>query len=243
MSDKENSRKTINLLLKMGKTETTLEQPPKMHWHSSTTEEIVYSTKDPKRIDIPWIRVKRLDGKVRVYRSTVKLSDDEVAKAGMRRMDCMDCHNRSGHPSNPPAVILNAMLSAGLIDPGLPEIKHLAVQTLEATYASRDEAHKGIDTAIRDFYRKAYPAVAKDKEAAIAAASKALQGAYDRNYDPYMKVSWRNYAEQSGARVHPGMLPVPRRQAPERRRDCSVPGLQPLPPPDRACPRTGQCRK
>jgi hypothetical protein len=199
MSDKGNSRKMINLLLKMGKAETTMEKPPKMHWHSSTTEEIVYSTQDPKRFDIPWIRVKRLDGKVRVYRSTEsKLSDEEVAKAGMRRMDCMDCHNRSGHPTNPPAFILNAMLSAGLIDPGLPEIKHLAVQTLEATYTSRDEAHKGIDKAIRDFYRKAYPAVTKDKEAAIAAASTALQGAYDRNYDAYMKVSWRHYANNQG---------------------------------------------
>jgi len=199
MSDKENSRKKIALLLKMGKAETTMERPPKMHWHSSTTEEIVYSVKDPKRTDIPWIRVKRLDGKVRIYRSTeLKLSDYEVAKAGTRRMDCMDCHNRSGHPTNPPALILNAMLSAGLIDPGLPEIKHLAVQTIEASYASRNEAHKGIDKAIRDFYQKTYPAVAKNKEAAIAAASRALQGAYDRNYDAYMKVSWRHYGNNQG---------------------------------------------
>lgn len=205
LSDKENSRKAINLLLKMGKAEIALDKPPKMHWHSSTTEEILYATQDPKRIDIPWIRVKRLDGKVRVYRSTEsKFSDEEVTKAGTRRMDCMDCHNRSGHPTNPPALVLNAMLANGIIDPGLPEIKHLAVQTLEATYASRDEATKGIDTAIRDFYRKAYPAVAKDKETAIASASKALQGAYDRNYDAYMKVSWRHYGNNQGHVFTPG---------------------------------------
>ena len=89
-------------------------------------------------------------------------------------------------------------MPGGLIDPGLPEIKHLAVLTLEAAYTSRDDAHKGIDKAIRDFYRKAYPAMAKDKEAAIAAASMALQGAYDRNYDAYMKVSWRHYANNQG---------------------------------------------
>ena len=40
LSDKKNTRKTINLLLRMGKTEFTPERPPKMHWHSSTTEEI-----------------------------------------------------------------------------------------------------------------------------------------------------------------------------------------------------------
>ena len=205
MSDKGNSRKTMNMLLRMGKADVTLEKPPKMHWHSGTTEEIVYAVTDPKLVDIPWVRVKRLDGKVRVYRSPEsKLSDDEVAKAGTRRMDCIDCHNRSGHPSNPPAYILNAMLARGLVDPALPEIKLVAIQALEARYASLDEAHKGIDAAIRDFYRKAYPAVAKDKEAAIAAVSKALQGAYDRNYDPHMQVSWRNFANDQGHLFAPG---------------------------------------
>ena len=69
LSDKQNTRKTINLLLRMGRAEITTERPPKMHWHSSTTEEIVYAASDAKRNVIPWIRVKRLDGKVRVYRS------------------------------------------------------------------------------------------------------------------------------------------------------------------------------
>ncbi len=205
MSDKENSRKKINLLLKPGKTETTLAEPPKMHWHSSTTAEIEYADTDPKRIDIPWIRVKRLDGTVRTYRSDdSKLSDDDAAKAGTRRMDCMDCHNRTGHPFNPPAAILNAMLGAGFIDTGLPEIKHVGVQTLEASYASQEEAAKGIETAIRDFYRKAYPAVAKDKEAAITSAITALQGAYGRNYDPHMKVSWRSFGSNQGHMYSPG---------------------------------------
>jgi hypothetical protein len=191
LSDKKNSRKTISLLLRMGKTEFTSERPPKMHWHSSTTEEIVYATTDPKRIDIPWIRVKRLDGKERIYRSEgSKLSDADAAKAGKKRMDCVDCHNRQGHPYNPPDIILNALLGVGIVDPGLPEIKSVSVKALEAPYASRDEARKGIDRSIREFYRQTYPAVAKDREAAIAMAIGALQGAYDRNYDPHMQVSW-----------------------------------------------------
>ena len=189
----------------MGKTELTPERPPKMHWHSSTTEEIVYAATDPKRIDIPWIRVKRLDGKERVYRSEEsKLSDADVAKAGTRRMDCVDCHNRQGHPYNPPDVILNAMLSVGLVDPGLPEIKSVSVKALEAAYASRDEARQGIDRSIRDFYRTSYPAAVKDREVAITAAINALQGAYDRNYDPHMQVSWKNFPNNQGHRFSPG---------------------------------------
>jgi len=205
LSDKKNTRKTINLLLRMGKTEFAPEHPPKMHWHSSTTQEIVYAATDPKRIDIPWIRVKRLDGKERVYRSAeTKLTDADAAKAGTRRMDCVDCHNRQGHAYNPPDLILNAMLSVGFVDAGLPEIKSVSVKALEAPYVSREEAKKGIDRSIREFYRTSYPAVAKDRDTAITAAIGALQGAYDRNYDPHMQVSWKNFPNNQGHRFSPG---------------------------------------
>ena len=205
LSDKKNTRKSINLLLRMGKTEYTPERPPKMHWHSSTTEEIVYVAADAKRTDIPWIRVKRLDGKERVYSSTdSKLSDADAAKAGTRRMDCVDCHNRQGHPYNPPDLILNAMLGVGIVEAGLPEIKSISVKALEAPYASREEARKGIDRSIREFYRQTYPAEAKDREAAVKAAISALQSAYDRNYDPHMQVSWKSFPNNQGHRFSPG---------------------------------------
>jgi hypothetical protein len=205
LSDKKNTRKTINLLLRMGKPKVTTERPPKMHWHSSTTEEIVYAATDKKRTVIPWIRVKRLDGKVRVYRSTeAEISDAEAAKAGPRRMDCVDCHNRPGHPYNPPDVILNALLAVQLIDPDLPKIKRVAVKALDAEYASREEAQKRIDAEIRDFYKTTYPALSSKKDAAIASAIGALQRAYVRNYDPSMKVSWKNFPNNQGHRFSPG---------------------------------------
>jgi hypothetical protein len=72
------------------------------------------------------------------------------------------------------------------------------------TYASRDEARNGIDRSIREFYRQAYPAVARDRVEAIATAINALQGAYDRNYDPHMQVSWKNFPNNQGHRFSPG---------------------------------------
>jgi hypothetical protein len=204
LSDKKNTRRTINLLLRMGKTEVTTERPPKMHWHSSTTQEIVYAS-DEKRNVIPWVRVRRLDGKERVYRSSeAKMSDAEAAKAEKRRMDCVDCHNRPGHPYNPPSVILNALLAVQVVDLNLPEIKSVAVKALDADYASQDDARKRIDSSIRDFYKTTYPALSSKKDAAIAAAIAALQRAYDRNYDPSMKVSWKNFPNNQGHRFSPG---------------------------------------
>ncbi len=204
LSDKQNTRKTINLLLRMGKAELTTERPPKMHWHSSTTSEIVYAS-DAKRNVIPWIRVKRLDGKERVYRLTsTEMTDAEAEKAGTRRMDCVDCHNRQGHPYNPPEAILDALLGLKLVDPELPEIKRVAVKALDEEYLSREEAGGRIAASIRDFYKKTYPDLSSKKEPEISAAIGALQSAYARNYDPAMKVSWKNFPNNQGHRFYPG---------------------------------------
>ena len=205
LMDKENTPKTINLLLRMGSAGMTADRPLKMHWHSSTTEEIVYTAMDRERTVIPWIRVKRLDGKVLVYRSTdTEVTDAGLASAEKRKMDCVDCHNRSGHPYRPPEVIMNALLSTKVIDPALPEVKRVAVEVLEGEYASRDEARESIGETIREFYRQTYPAVASGNEAALTGAIKAIQEAYERNYDPHMQVSWKNFPDNQGHRFSPG---------------------------------------
>jgi hypothetical protein len=205
LADKQNTRKTINLLMLMGRTAGMPDRPPKMHWHYSTTEEIVYAASDPKRSVIPWIKVKRLDGKERIYRITgAEMTDAEAAKTGPRRMDCVDCHNRSGHPYNPPDVIVNALLSLKLVDPVLPGIKGLAVDALDAEYASREDAWKGINSTIRDLYKKTYTAWSAEKEKAVSSSIAALQRSYDRNYDPAMKVSWKNFPSNQGHLFSPG---------------------------------------
>ena len=165
LSDQKNTRKTINLLLRMGRAEVTTERPPKMHWHSSTTEEIVYVATDQKRTVIPWIRVKRLDGKERVYRSTdAEMTDAELNKTDKRKMDCVDCHNRPGHPYRPPDVIVNTLLAFQRVDPALPEVKSVAVKALDAEYGSREEARQRIESSVREFYRTRYTALAGKKE-------------------------------------------------------------------------------
>jgi NapC/NirT cytochrome c family, N-terminal region len=205
LSDEKNTRKTINLLLRMGSVDPASKRPSKMHWHSSTTEEIVYAASDEKRAVIPWIRVKRLDGKERVYRAAgAEMSDAQAAASGLRRMDCIDCHNRAGHPYNPPDVIVNALMTLKFVDTDLPGIKQAAVQALGAEYPSREDGAKGIASSIRDFYKTSHPGVSSEKEAAINAAIEALQRLYARNYDPSMKVSWKNFPDNRGHRFSAG---------------------------------------
>lgn len=205
LPDAGNTQWGLDLLLRMGTAGLKTDRPPKMHWHSSTTEEIIYDASDPKRVVIPWVHVKRLDGKERTYRTRdTAPGAPEPKDSAKRRMDCVDCHNRAGHPFHHPSDILNALLSAGLIDPTLPDIKKTAVQALEGEYRTFTEGKEEIRKTISDFYRTAHPTVAETKRDAVDRAIAALQRTYENNYDPVMKVSWRNFPNNRGHRQAPG---------------------------------------
>lgn len=198
LPDEENTPWTINLLLKMGVTLAESDKPLKIHWHSTITQEIRYVATDPKRTVIPWIQATGLDGKVRVYRSTDnKFSDTELTRHEKRVMDCIDCHNRSGHPYQHPALPLDTLLSLGVIDPALPEIKGTAIKALDGKYPSKQEALRNIKETIIEFYKNKYPAVAAQKTSAIGKAVSETQKIYRQNYDPVMAVNWRNFPDNS----------------------------------------------
>ena len=210
LSDSGNTPWKLDLLLKMGTEDLKTDRPPKMHWHSSTTEEIIYDASDPKRVVIPWVHVKRLDGKERTYRSKgTAMGAQEPKDSVKRRMDCVDCHNRAGHPFHHPSDILNVLLSTGLVDPALPDIKKTAVKALEGKYRTFDEGKEAIRKTIIDFYRTTHPSTAETKKQSIDRAITALQRAYENNYDPLMKVSWKNFPEQPRASACSRLFSLP----------------------------------
>ena len=199
LSDAKNTEWIISLLLKMGSGSTETTAPPNLHWHYTVAKEINYVAADAKRTVIPWIKVTSLDGKERIYRSTgSKMTDSELESAEKRVMDCIDCHNRIGHFFRPPAPVLNMYMQVKRIDPSLQEIKKIAVQALEGTYASKEAGRDGIRKMIMDFYQSTYPEVASSRKADIEKAIAEIQDIYRRNYDPVMKVSWKDFADNAG---------------------------------------------
>jgi len=120
---------------------------------------------------IPWIRVQGPDGQITEYVSTDKpLSPDQLKRAEIRRMDCVDCHNRPSHRYLPPGRALDPSLQEGRIPVDLPFIKKVAVEAMVKTYATFVEADRGIEAYIRDFYQKQYPAVVKEQDQKLQAA-------------------------------------------------------------------------
>jgi hypothetical protein len=139
------------------------------------------------------------------YMSTENpLSKEEMASAQVRRMDCMDCHNRPTHIFRSPSYSVNLALATGKIDSTLPYIKRTGVELLAANYTTTDSAMMAIRSGVSEYYQKNYPKLTNDKESDIEEAIMALQDIYQKNYFPEMKVRWDVYADDVGHLIFRG---------------------------------------
>ncbi|HAL57826.1 MAG TPA: cytochrome C, partial [Bacteroidetes bacterium] len=205
LSDEDNTKWTLNLLLKIGGGNIEAGPTSGIHWHMNISNEVLYAPVDTQRQIIPWVRVTGSDGKARVYRSTDnQISDEELAKLPKRRMDCIDCHNRPTHIYHPPARSVNHVISLGWIDPGLPGVKSIAVKALEYPYTSKQVGLDSIRIVIEEHYNASYPEIAARRKGEISRAIEEVQKIYSRNYFPEMRVNWKNFINNIGHMYYPG---------------------------------------
>lgn len=205
LSNEQNSRSTLNLLLKIGGGNVEAGPTSGIHWYMIIANEVTYAETDPQRLVIPWVSSKRLDGKVRIYRSIENpITEEELRKAPKRRLDCIDCHNRPTHIYHPAPQSVNDLMALGWIDPKLPNIKRVAVNALEEPYSTTQAGLEGIRHNIDEYYRNNYPEIAETNKAAIQRAITELEKTYSRNYFPFMNVSWRKFPNHIGHMYSPG---------------------------------------
>ncbi|MEJ2617796.1 MAG: NapC/NirT family cytochrome c, partial [Ignavibacteriaceae bacterium] len=159
LSDKDNSKMVLTLLLKIGGGNEATGVTSGIHWHMNISNQITYIASDSSRQVIPWVRAKSLlTGKETIYKSTeTKLTDAQLKKDEERTMDCIDCHNRPSHIYHPPSQSVNEDMAAGLIDPKLPYIKSISVDALEGSYSTKPIALDSIKLVVEDFYKTRYP--------------------------------------------------------------------------------------
>src|SRR6185503_20256900 len=102
-----------------------------IHWHMNLANEITFISSDAQRQTIPWVQSKDSSGKVTVYAAgNSQFTQEQIASAAKRRMDCIDCHNRPAHIYNPPDVALDSAFAANRLDVTLPYLKRQAVEAL-----------------------------------------------------------------------------------------------------------------
>ena len=198
-SDVANSKWTLDLLLKIGGGNGHAGPSSGIHWHMNINNTVSFIATDSSRQTIPWVRTVEPDGTTNVYQSTERpLNAADVTERRMRRMDCIDCHNRPTHIYHPPSQSVDNLMATRRIDPALPSAKNLAVYVLEKPYANDAEAADSIKTIIDGYYGANYSEIARTKKPEIARMVSAVQGIYARNYFPAMKTNWKGFPDNIG---------------------------------------------
>ena len=204
LSDQDNTRTEIRVLVKTGGGDSSMGPASGIHWHMALNQRIEYVATDLRRQVIPWVRSTDGSGAVTVYRSDGKPAGAAPPEGELRVLDCMDCHNRPTHIYQPPDRAVNTSLEAGRLDPGLPHIKQVAVQALVGDYATDAEADRGIEKVIREHYDGAAGDRAPWPRGAVDQAVAEVQAVYHRSFFPDMKVDWRVYPDNIGHMIFNG---------------------------------------
>lgn len=193
LADKANTPYTVRLLMNVGGSDPTHGPVGGVHYHMNVARKIEYIATDEQRQNIPWVRMTDEKGAVTEYR--VPEFKDDPAKHTIRRMECVDCHNRVGHQLRAPGAAVDLAMEVGRIDPALPSIKKNAVAALTKPYATHREAVEKIAAELSAQY---------PNEPRIKPAIAALQDIYRRNFFPEMKANWKAYPDNVGHKDSPG---------------------------------------
>ena len=193
LGDETNTQFTVRMLLHVGGGDPTHGPVGGIHWHMNVGYRIDYIATDPERQKIPWVRMTDSQGVVTEFRSPRYTNC--VNEAEVRRMDCMDCHNRPAHRYQTPDEAVNLAMAMGQIDRGLHYIKTNALYALTRPYSTEAQACQGIATLLAERY---------PDDPRIRPTIDAVQEIYTNNFFPEMKASWRQYPDNIGHKDWPG---------------------------------------
>ncbi len=193
LSDETNTLYALRLLLKVGGANPTRGPVGGIHWHMSVANVIDYIATDERRQQIPWVRLTDPQGVVKEFRAPGFTNNP--GQYPMRRMDCIDCHNRPSHTFVPPNDAVDVALRLGRIDPALSFIKSNAASVLVQPYPGDAAALRQIAANLAARY---------PNQPRIQPAIAAVQEIYTNNFFPVMKASWKVYPNNIGHKDWPG---------------------------------------
>ena len=193
LSDETNTPFTVRMLLNVGGDDPTHGPVGGIHWHMNVANKIEYFASDDSRQKIPWVRMTDSQNVVTEFR--LSRFTNAVDEASIRRMDCMDCHNRPAHRYESPDDAVNLAMSLRKLDRSLPYLKTNALYVLTRPYTNEIQALQGIATHLSQQY---------PNDARARSAIAVLQQIYQDNFFPEMKASWKVYPENIGHKDWPG---------------------------------------
>jgi nitrate/TMAO reductase-like tetraheme cytochrome c subunit len=193
LGDETNTLFTVRLLMKVGGADPTHGPEGGIHWHMNVRNQIEYVATDEARQKISWVRMTDSQGVVTEFRSP--RFTNTVSEASVRRMDCMDCHNRPAHRYQTPNAAVNLAMALDKIDRSLPYMKTNALYALTRSYTNETQARQSIATILSERY---------PGDLRIRPVIEAVQQIYTNNFFPEMKASWKVYPDNIGHKDWPG---------------------------------------
>jgi len=171
-----------------------------IHWHTSENHQVRYAVAPDDLHSVQAVEVEGKDGKRTSYthRGPASALPDAGGAKSFRHMDCMDCHNRTGHAFLSPDQAIDQKLLAGRIPLELPYIKQQALAAVSKSYQGRVGGRIAISRDIHAWYAEHYPGMAKEKDEVVKRAIAGITEAWEENVFPAMAVGWDTYASTLG---------------------------------------------
>ncbi len=167
--------------------------------HLNPEERISYVATDGRREVIPKVTYREDDGTFVDYVSEeVKLTPADLAKGEVRKMDCIDCHNRPSHVFEMPERAVDRAIEQGRVSRELPYIKKKAVELLRVEYPDRATAERQIGEGLAAYYRTSYPEIFRRHRTLLESTAGEIKAIYLRNVYPDMKLTWGSHPNHIG---------------------------------------------
>ena len=206
--DEPNTRQVVGLMVRPQGGDQ-FNEDRSVHWH--VLQDVEYWSSDPHTQTIDLVQIRDVNGtRTFIAQNQVKVSDDvqpdidRLEAAGEEhRMDCVDCHNRVGHPIPNPRTAVDYQLQLQRIDPSLPYIKRESMRILWASYPDFATADAAAD-GLRGFYEINYPDIAQQDATQIDLAINEIKLLYRLTATPEMKVTAGTYPDDLGHMDFPG---------------------------------------
>ncbi len=204
--DEKNTRTTVAVLLRPAAVGSS--DAVSVHWH--VEKDVTYTSPDEHRQTIDLVEFTDDKGQKETYIAGSKITDSLNTRADVatlrkaedtHTMDCLDCHNRVGHPLASPSKAVDEALASGALDASVPWIKRDTLALLTKHYPSEADA----TAAISEFagsYEQRYPLEGDSGGAPDLGTT--LRTIYDQSATPEMKVVAATYPDNLGHQSAPG---------------------------------------
>ena len=199
-SDEQNTQTRTYLILKTGGGQQGSGPGYGIHWHIENQVEYIAAEVDGE--SIPWVRATFPDGTVVEYNDIISpLSASEIEQAEVEVMECIDCHNRVGHPFPSPDLLIDLAIEEGQLSADLPFLKREMLALLSAEYATQEEGIEAVHT-VRERYEEEHPEIAAQYVDQIDQAAEVAEELITRLVFENEGVTWESFPNENGHGGH-----------------------------------------